>query len=73
MLYNSLKDVLPQSSFVMFNDAEHQEGPPRPLSATEGNSSTILNDQEVNVCEIITVETLGPQSATKGTSNAIFE
>lgn len=72
MIYNSFKDVLPQSSFVMFNDAEHQDEPLRPLSAAEGNSSTIFNDQEVNVCENITVEMMRPLSATKGSSNAIL-
>ncbi len=72
VMYNSFKDVLPQSSFVMFNDAEHRDEPLRQLSSTEGTSSTILNDQEVNVCENITFETMRPLSATKGNSNAIL-
>jgi len=73
MLYNSLNDVLPQSSFVMSNDAEHQEGPPRPLSATEGNSSTILSEQEINHTEAqATGESLRPPFAMEGTGRAML-
>ncbi|KAK3755143.1 hypothetical protein QZH41_020564 [Actinostola sp. cb2023] len=53
MLYKGLKDVVPDSTFVMMNNAEHQEDEYHPLS--ELNDSAVLTEEQIRGIELTTV------------------